>query len=147
MKTQIAKIRRWIKKFWRLILAMAATSALVAGVEATPWPPAAKTGLIMAISMVGGSGVFFSLIDHSDERRAVAEANRQIEATNRENAELRRQTEATRQEKEATERENAELRRQTEASAQEKEATERENAELRRRIAELEQRNNGHSNP
>ena len=126
---------------------MAATSALVAGVEATPWPPAAKTGLIMAISMVGGSGVFFSLIDHSDERRAVAEANRQIEATNRENAELRRQTEATRQEKEATERENAELRRQTEASAQEKEATERENAELRRRIAELEQRNNGHSNP
>lgn len=140
MKTQIAKTRRWIKKFWRLILAMAATSALVAGVEATPWPPAAKTGLIMAISMVGGSGVFFSLIDHTDERRAVAEANRR--------------TEAAEKKTEANEREIAELRRQSEvaeqkikAAEQGKEAAEREIAELRRRIAELEQRNNSHTNP
>ena len=98
---------------------MAATSALVAGVEATPWPPAAKTGLIMAISMIGGSGVFFSLIDHSDERRAVAEADRRTEAAEK----------------------------KTEAAERKTEAAERENAELRRRIAELEQRNNGQSNP
>ena len=112
---------------------MAATSALVAGVEATPWPPAAKTGLIMAISMIGGSGVFFSLIDYTDERRAVAEANRQIEAINREKEAAEKKTEAAEREKEAANRE--------------KEAAEREIAELRRRIAELEQSNNSQNKP
>ena len=68
--------------------------------------------------------MFFRLIDNTDERRAVAEANRQTEAIERENAELRRRL-----------------------AALEKEATAREIAELRRRIAALEQRHNGQSNP
>ena len=68
--------------------------------------------------------VFFRLIDTTDERRAVAEANRQTEAIERENIELRRRL--------------ADL---------EKEATRREIAELRRRIAALEQRHNDQDNP
>ena len=124
--SEIAKYARWVKKFWRFFFAMAVTSALVAGVEATTWPSPAKTGLMMAISMTGGSGMLFSLIDYTEERRAVAEAERKTEAANRE-------------------REAAEWK--TEALAREREALARENAELRRRITELEQRNNGQGNP
>ena len=41
--------------------------------------------------------MFFRLIDCTDERRAVAEANRRTEAIKRENAELRRRIAALEQ--------------------------------------------------
>ena len=82
-----------------------------------------KTGVITAITLIGGVNVLVQLFDHKAEQRRTAEA-REEAARKRDRAEARARARKTPEDGRA-------------------EAAERENAELRLRIADLEQNQNG----